>query len=149
MIVYRITLAKHAGKLTASGNAARWNSKDVAIIYTASSRSLACLENVVHRSSRGLQENFRTVIIEIPNSLKILMIDRKDLLREWKQFGNMPYTQSMGDKWVKEAISPVLRVPSVIIPEEYNYLLNTSHKDFGKIKYLGSEPFTFDNRLKQ
>src|SRR5438876_4625321 len=127
MITYRITLTKYADKLFASGNAARWNSKDVKVIYTAGSRALACLENVVHRNSRGLQESFRTILIEIPDSLKIIVIEKSKLIPEWQNFANMPYTQQLGDKWVKDATSAILQVPSVIIPEEYNYILNPAH----------------------
>lgn len=149
MIVFRIALAKYADKLVASGNAARWNSKDIKIIYTAESRALACLENVVHRNSRGLQKNFRIVMIEIPDSLKIKTINTRELIAGWQNFAHIPFTQNIGDKWIKEEASAVLRVPSVIIPEEHNYLLNPSHEDFGKIKYMGHEPFKFDNRIKE
>ncbi len=148
MVVYRITLAKHADKLIASGYAARWNSKDVKIIYTAETRALACLENVVHRNSRGLQENFRTILIEIPQSIHIESIDKKDLPTDWFKFGKMPVTQHLGNEWVKSAKSAVLRVPSVIIPEEHNYLINPTHPDYKHIKYLTQESFEFDPRLK-
>ena len=149
MIVYRITLVAYADKLLASGNPARWNSKDIKVIYTAGSRALACLENVVHRSSRGLQGNFRTLLIEIPDHLKITVIDRKTLPLHWYNFASMPYTQHLGDEWVKGEASAILQVPSVIIPEEQNYILNPAHKDFSKIKYLGNEPFEFDSRIKE
>ena len=147
MIVYRITHSKYANKLTASGNPARWNSKDVKVIYSAQSRALACLENIVHRNSRGLHENFKTIIIEIPDSLKVMVIDKRSLLPDWQAFLKMPYTQKLGDEWVKECQSAILQVPSVIIPEEHNYLLNPAHKDFEKVKHLGNEPFQFDNRF--
>jgi RES domain-containing protein len=148
MIVFRIALAKYANKLIASGNAARWNSKDVKVIYTAESRALACLENVVHRNSRGLQENFKIIIVEIPDNLKITIIT-SDLIEDWKSFANIPFTQELGDKWVKDASSAILRVPSVIVPEEHNYILNPAHEDFKKIKYIGNEPFQFDSRIKE
>jgi len=149
MIVYRITLVAYADGLFASGNPARWNSKDIKVIYTAGSRALACLENVVHRSSRGLQGNFRTLLIEIPDHLKMTVIDRKALPLHWYHFASMPYTQHLGDEWVKSQASAILQVPSVIIPEEQNYILNPAHKDFSKIKYLGNEPFEFDSRIKE
>jgi RES domain-containing protein len=149
MIVYRITLAKYADKLFASGNPARWNSKDIKLIYSAQSRALACLENVVHRNSIGLNENFKTILIEIPDSLKLMVILKTDLISDWQSFSNMPYTQKLGDAWVKEAKSAILQVPSVIIPEENNYLINPAHKDFSKVKYLGNEPFEFDRRFKE
>jgi RES domain-containing protein len=148
MISYRIALAIHANKLIASGNSARWNSKDVMVIYASSSRSLACLENVVHRNFKNLNNQFMTIIIEIPGSLKMERIDRKDLPADWHEFQNIPYTQQIGDHWIAKSKSAVLQVPSVIIPEEFNYLLNPAHKDFSKIKLISSEPFQFDARLK-
>ena len=147
MIVYRITLAKYADKLAASGNAARWNSKDVKVIYTSGTRSLACLENVVHRSSRGLDEKFRIQVIQIPDSLKVSICDKDGLMIDWQNYANMPYTQGLGDVWVEQASAAVLKVPSVIIHEEYNYILNPAHADFPRIKYLRNEPFRFDGRL--
>jgi RES domain-containing protein len=147
MIVYRITLVKYADKLVASGNAARWNSKDIKVIYTSGTRSLACLENVVHRSSRGLDEKFRVQVIEIPDNLKVSICDKESLMDDWQNYAHMPYTQGLGDAWVEEASAAVLKVPSVIIHEEYNYILNPAHGDFSKIKLLRNEPFQFDGRL--
>ncbi len=148
MKVFRITVVKYADQLSASGIPGRWNSRHVEVIYTAASRALACLENVVHRNSRGLQKNFRIIEIEIPDSLKIVVIDKTKLISGWHKYENMPHTQKIGDQWVKNKSSAILKVPSVIIPEEFNYILNPAHEDFKKIKYLGSEPFTFDPRLK-
>lgn len=148
MIVYRIALAKFASGLFASGNPARWNSKDVKVIYTAGSRSLACLENVVHRSSLGLKESFRTIMVEIPDDLTFQEIKSSSLDPHWREYSQYPYTQALGDQWNKESLSAVLKVPSAIIPEEYNYLINPLHKDSTRIKYLGSEPFNFDERIK-
>ena len=67
MLVFRIALTKYAKILVASGRAARWNSNDVKVIYTANSRALACLENVVHRSKLGLSANFSLMQIGIPD----------------------------------------------------------------------------------
>jgi RES domain-containing protein len=148
MIVYRITLARYADALLASGNAARWNSKDVKVIYTAATRALACLENVVHRSSRGLEGPFRTVIIEIPSSVFVQSIAPATLTPDWKDYVRMPYTQHIGDAWVAAGTSAVLQVPSAIVPEEFNYILNPGHADFARIKHLRVEPFAFDPWLK-
>lgn len=148
MIVYRITLAKFSKSLYASGNAARWNSKDVKMIYSTSGRALACLENLVHRSSIGLSERFRTMIIEIPDKLKITVFDKNVLDKDWYEFANYPYTQNLGDDWIQSGIGAVMQVPSAIIPEEFNYLINPGHPDFSKIKLIHVEPFVFDPRIK-
>ncbi len=135
-------------KLFASGNPARWNSKDTKVVYTAESKALACLENVVHRNSRGLQKNFRQMNIEIPDEIKIGEIKITDLKTDWKEFMRMSYTQSIGDVWIKESKTAVLKVPSAIVPGDSNFLLNPGHKDFKKIKLLRTLPFQFDIRIK-
>ncbi|HMR19037.1 MAG TPA: RES family NAD+ phosphorylase [Sphingobacterium sp.] len=149
MEVYRITIAKFSTELKASGRAARWNSNDMQMIYTASSRSLACLENVVHRNQLGLSALFRAMIIEIPDDIKIKTIDKSLLHDNWKDFGNMYLTQRIGDIWVSKIETAVLKVPSSIIDVEYNYLINPLHPDFKRIKLLKTEPFIFDERIKR
>ncbi len=147
MIAYRITLAKWAGQLTASGRAARWNSNGHFMTYAASTRALACLENMVHRRSIGADDLFRVTLIEIPDELKIKKIDKKGLPDNWQEYTNYAFCQVIGDTWLKGKATAVLRVPSAIIPEEYNYLINPQHPDFGRIKVHATESFGFDERL--
>jgi RES domain-containing protein len=148
MLVYRITLAKYSGKLIASGRAARWNPNDVEMIYTASSRSLACLENVVHRDKLGLSLVFNILTIECPDALKIETIPLKGLPANWIDFDQMYLTQKIGEEWVKNNGSAILQVPSSIVSEEVNYLINPKHPDFGEIKIVKTQPFVFDSRIK-
>lgn len=148
MKVYRITLAKFSME-RASGRAARWNSNDVQVIYTASSRSLACLENVVHRNQLGLSALFSVMVIEIPDDIKIKIINRHELPDDWKDFGNMYLTQNIGDIWAANMETAVLNVPSSIVDMECNYLINPLHLDFKRIKLLQTEPFVFDDRIKR
>jgi RES domain-containing protein len=149
MKVYRISLAIYSTKLLASGNPARWNSKDIRVIYTAQSRALACLENIVHRNSKGLQKNFKIMEIDIPDKIKIEKIQETDLVADWKNFYNMPYTQQIGDNWINNSKTAVLQVPSVIVTGDFNYLINPAHKDFSSIKLLSVIPFEFDSRIKK
>lgn len=148
MLVYRITLKKFAQALHASGYAARWNSKDVRMIYTASSRALACLENIVHRNAIGHNTQFRTMIIHIPDDMLMSTIESTQLQANWHRFEHYPDTQRLGDAWIAGGETAVQRVPSAIIPEEHNYLVNPAHPDFARIDLTGSEPFVFDPRLK-
>jgi RES domain-containing protein len=148
MQVYRITLAKFADSLQASGRPARWNGNHVKVIYTSSSQSLSCLENVVHRSSLGLNQNFRLLTINIPDNIKIAEIRLDNLEPGWKDYETFPYTQNIGNEWVKNNETAVLKVPSAIIPQEYNYLLNPNHPNFSKIELIGNRSFIFDHRIK-
>jgi RES domain-containing protein len=149
MLVYRIVLAKYAGKLIASGRAARWNPNEVEMIYTASSRSLACLENVVHRNQVGLSQLFSILTIECPDHIKIKTISLDDLPVDWADFSHMIKTQSIGEKWIRENKTAILQVPSSIVNEEVNYLINPNHPNFSAIKLIKAQPFVFDDRIKQ
>lgn len=149
MLVYRIVLAKYSGTLIASGRAARWNPNEVKMIYTASSRSLACLENVVHRDKIGLSHIFDIMTIECPDHVKMKSIYLKDLPHNWADFDQMPKSQNIGLKWIKDSETAILQVPSSIVEEEVNYLLNPDHKDFEQIRVIKVQPFVFDNRIKQ
>jgi RES domain-containing protein len=149
MLVYRIALEKYAHKLAASGRAARWNPNDVELIYAASSRSLACLENVVHRSQAGLTLVFNVMTIEVPDGLPIIRVKKDDLPHDWQNYDQMLFTQTIGEKWIREKQSAILAVPSSIIEEEINYLINPKHDDFNAIRLVKTEPFAFDKRIKQ
>ena len=147
MIVYRISLAKWAGRLTPSGRAARWNNNGHFMIYAASTRALACLENMVHRRSIGPDDLFRVTLIEIPDDLTLKKLDKKKLPVAWHEYINYTSCQAIGDAWLNQNKSAVLQVPSAIITEEYNFLLNPQHHDFPRIKILSTENFSFDERL--
>ncbi|MRX47957.1 RES family NAD+ phosphorylase [Pedobacter puniceum] len=148
MLVYRIVLAPFADALLSSGRAARWNSHDSHVIYTASSISLACLENVVHRNKLGLNALFKVLYIDIPDDLPQKEISNDELPSKWHHFENIPVTQLLGNEWLINQQTAILKVPSSIIPQEFNYLLNPKHPDFKAIKLLKAAPFIFDERIK-
>ena len=151
MQVYRISLAKWTNKLNASGNKARWSKKGSYVIYTASTRALACLENVVHRAGEGLQQAFKVMVIDIPDDILIEEILLKNLKLGWNKSDDSTYEicQAIGDDWLERAESAVLKVPSSIIQKESNYLFNINHPDFKRIKIVDLEDFEFDLRIKE
>ena len=147
MIVYRITTDKWCRNLEASGNSARWNSRGSFMIYAAGSRALACLENIVHRSGEMSGKIYKVMLIEIPASLEIQAIKKSSLHKDWKSLTNYSYCQQKGNQWLKEGATCILKVPSVIIDEEFNYLINPQHNQFKKIKLADVEEFSFDARF--
>lgn len=149
MEVYRITKLKWAGHLNASGHQARWNSGGVKVIYTAASRSLACLENVVHRGETGLETEYRTMVIYIPDILPMEQIFTKNLPTGWGLTDplTLKFSQQLGDQWISAKQTAVFKVPSAIVKHEFNFLLNPAHVDFNQIKIIDIEPFYFDSRL--
>jgi RES domain-containing protein len=150
MLVYRICLAEFANELKASGNASRWNSKGNFVIYAAANRALACLENVVHRSSEGLNHLIKVMIIEIEDSVSVLDISVSSLDMNWHKRISYPYCQKIGDKWYQDGKSAVLSVPSSIMSMERNYVINCRHEDFikEKIRLIGIEDFVFNPLIK-
>jgi RES domain-containing protein len=88
------------------------------------------------------------MIIEVPDTVKKEIIKLSDLPSDWREFAQMPLTQSIGENWLSKAQTAILQVPSSIIEEEVNYLINPQHPDFRKVKLLRSEKFVFDMRIK-
>ena len=150
MEIYRIVRRMYAGYLIGSGFEGRWNSEGFYIIYCAESRSLACLENLVHRNGQGLNAEFSLILIRVPKATSIKNIQAENLHEGWdlNTIGSHVYCQKIGDKWVNSTDSCVLKVPSAVIKDEHNYLINTRHSKFSGIKIVGIEPFSFDRRLK-
>ncbi|MBK0382459.1 RES family NAD+ phosphorylase [Pedobacter sp. SD-b] len=152
MKVYRISQTKFSKSLVASGFAGRWNSEGEGMIYTGGSASLSCLEVLAHKSGSALSSGkFSISVIDIPDSISIDEIELKELQRlstDWFIVSHYPITQKLGNKWISDMNSAVLKVPSAIVDREYNYLLNPLHPKFAKIKVMDVVPFNFDTRLK-
>ncbi|MBK7427064.1 MAG: RES family NAD+ phosphorylase [Saprospiraceae bacterium] len=154
MIVYRIVREKYL-ETTLSGIGAsltkgfRWNSLNTRLVYTSESRSLATLEVTVHLDlSEDLPSDRYYVEIEIPDDLTILEVNVEDLPDDWDTKPPGITTQTIGNDFVVENPAAVLKVPSAIVPEEYNYLINPSHSDAKKIEVREKILMCFDGRLK-
>ncbi len=88
------------------------------------------------------------MIIEANDHIKKQEVKLTDLPTDWKEFGQTLLTQKIGKKWLDECKTAILKVPSSIINEECNYLINSKHPDFKQIKLLKTELFIFDMRIK-
>jgi RES domain-containing protein len=153
MIVYRIEREKYLSS-TLSGIGAslakgfRWNSPNTKLVYTAESRALATLEVAVHLDlSQDLPSDRYYVEIEIPDDLLILEVNLHDLPPEWDSKPPTLITQIIGDDFVEQGEAAVLKVPSSIIPQESNYLINPDHPDSKRIIVKSKAPMVFDSRF--
>src|SRR3954454_8525860 len=108
MTVFRITAYQWSKELKASGYPARWNLRGDSVIYTAESWSLACLENLVHRSGEGNNNLFKVMVIEIPETVRISAIEVSSLKKDWYTMENYNYCQDIGSKWLSEYKTAVL-----------------------------------------
>lgn len=150
MIVYRICVKEFSNDLSGSGAmryGGRWNTKGNAVLYTSSSCALATVEYAVHLRLGNSYDEFRLVSIEIPEGSVSRQIGYEDLDNNWKCFPFHFSTQRIGNDWLKSKESLVLKVPSVVVPREFNCLINPQHDDFHAVKIVGNEPFVFDKRL--
>ena len=149
MEVFRISKEEYAASLTSSGAANRWNLKGQHVIYTGSSRSLSSLELVVHKGSVKPILVYKVMVISIAaDDYLTSQILIKDLPANWRSFAAYSNLQSIGSQWYIEQQSLVLKVPSAIIPFEYNYMINTEHPDFNKkVSLVRAEDYFWDSRL--
>jgi RES domain-containing protein len=123
----------------------RWNSPGVSVVYSSQHKSLAALELLVHRDPRT-PNRFKVFFFQFPESL-VETVPFRGLPEDWRQEPPPPSTQQLGDAWVRESRSAVMAVPSIIIPEEMNYLVNPAHPDFRKITIGKPQDFAFDARF--
>src|SRR5205085_10635259 len=101
----------------------------------------------VNRSSKGIMGEFKVMVIEIPAGLKIERISFDNLPADWFTFEHLETCNPIGDQWLQKKTCAVLKVPSAIIINEFNYLINPEHSDFKKIKLNSIEDFRFDPRI--
>jgi RES domain-containing protein len=147
MELFRITFLEFAQELYAPGFPGRWNQSGQKVIYTASSRSLACLENIVQANRPIKTSSFGTMVVYAPDQSSVQQINLSQLSTDWNQTNLSEECRLIGSKWYRKNEDLLLRVPSAVIPDEYNYVINTLHPDFNLIKLIDVLPFYFDKRL--
>ena len=149
MEVYRIARKAFSNKLVASGRAGRWNLDDQQTIYTGSSRSLSTLELIVQENSVSPDSVYRVMVISISDEEKLFThILQSGLPDNWRNIIAYPQLQILGSEWYKSNKSLILKVPSAVIPKEYNYIINVSHPDFKhNVSLVRAEDYFWDERL--
>ena len=150
MKVYRLAKEKyindHSGK-GAEIAGGRWNNKGTSVLYASDSRALCAAEIAVRTPLGILPENFILMELEIPHNIKPLELTRDQLPKNWKSYPHSNSTQQIGDNFILKGQFLVMKVPSVVVPGDFNYLMNPQHKDFAKVKIISRTPFEFDQRL--
>lgn len=125
----------------------RWNSAGIAVVYTSSSLALAALESLVHLGVESIPKPYVAIPADIPAGLVIDQVEQDLLPSNWRDDPPPLVIAAIGDQWVRNGKSAVLKVPSAVIYEEWNYLLNPEHPDFTQIAIRTAKPFQFDARL--
>ena len=125
----------------------RWNSKGVCIVYCAANIALATLETVHYLRNGALPFNRYLVRIDVPDAVWNARQVLDPLPGGWDAIPAGLTSKATGDAWIASASSALLLVPSVIVPDEYNVLINSQHSDAAAIVATTIKRWTYDPRL--
>ena len=126
-------------------SAGRWNKPGTAVVYTSDSLALCCLEIFVNLPSYSLLKDYIYIAVSFAEEL----VEDVSLEAGWNERPLSIISQNLGEAWINEAKAPILRVPTVIIPEGHNYLLNIHHPRFNEVSIGEIKGMEFDSRLRK
>jgi len=148
-VVWRLTRASFRaldgeGARLAGG---RWNSEGRPVVYASSTLALAALEYLVHVDPADVPDDLVAMGIELPTGSSTARVTLDNLPKDWNRVLDHPACQGTGDEWADAGRTLALRVPSALVPEEENVLLNPRHAEAEKLKTVRQRSFAFDPRL--
>lgn len=124
----------------------RWNNPGVRVAYASQTVSLAVLEVLVHLHSAAPLAGYRVCSVEFAPDL-VVPLDGDSLPLSWRAFPAPSTVRALGDQWIAREDSVILKVPSVIVETEHNFLINPLHPRFREVRVVPVKPFRFDPRL--
>ena len=149
MRVWRIASAAYAAfdGEGARRHGSRWTPRGIPAVFTSATLSLAALERFVHIDSDLEPTDLLAIPVEMRDDIAIDAVEVKTLPTDWRTFPAPPALALIGEQWLRASRTPVLSVPSVVIPHERNFVLNPTHRAFSQIVIGRSQPFSFDPRM--
>ena len=150
MKLFRIAKKPHIEDLSGMGArlyGGRWNHKGVAVVYASGSRALAALEYLVHVPISTIPSDLKMMELLISKRVVPQSIDPSVLPSNWRKYPAPQSLATLGSDWVHSNRSLLLRVPSAVVKNEFNILINPNHEDIKLIKVVELVPFAFDGRL--
>tara|TARA_R110002050_G_scaffold109799_1_gene221448 strand:+ start:198794 stop:199252 length:459 start_codon:yes stop_codon:yes gene_type:complete len=151
MKIYRLAKEEYISDFSGEGArlyGGRWNLKGTPCFYAAENAAMCLLEFVVQYNKEALPHDAVMAEIELPDNLKITELTPDELPLNWDKVGENYATQRFGSEFFRNFHNIGFKVPSVVTPFGYNYILNPHHKDFKKLKLVGQKPFILDERIK-
>lgn len=125
----------------------RWNHPGISVVYTSGSLSLAAVELFIHVDIDIASADLVAIQADVPDSLATETVEVESLPKDWRRYPAPEALKDIGTAWAAKASTAILAVPSAVIPEERNYLLNPAHRDFKRIRIHKPIPFRFDPRM--
>jgi RES domain-containing protein len=150
--LYKIATSNHISDIGGTGArlyGGRWNHIDYPVVYTSVNRSLAALEFLVHVPMALAPSNLSIAGINITGAINSKSIDVKQLPLNWRDYPAPEQLANIGTKWLESKSSLLLEIPSAVVEQEVNMLINPLHHDFKQVKIVLVEKFSFDSRLLQ
>jgi len=147
MILYRCALKKWIKDLSGKGaylHGGRWNSPGLFMVYTAENNVLAALEVAVRIPLESISEDYLMVPLELPDSISMY---KPKLPGNWNLQTEL--TRTVGDEFINKGKHLLMKVPSALVSDSYNFLLNPNHQDIKKVKVLEPRTILFDKRLME
>ena len=126
----------------------RWNNPGHRIVYVSGCLALAVLELLVNGIQPYEIDQFVSISVDFPKKM-VQVLEIKKLPPHWLESPVPDETKTIGDTWLEANMSAVLQIPSAVIPDESNFLINPLHSDFKELKTGPARPFSFDRRLFQ
>jgi RES domain-containing protein len=151
LIVWRIAREKFQS-LDGEGarlNGGRWNNEGRPVVYASSTLSLAALEYLVHVEPLLAPSDLVAMEIEVPDDdhAGAQVEPTQFPPGDWQQYPAPEWEAELGDMWIDDGTFLWLAVPSVIVPREYNILINPRHARSDELRVLSRHSFGFDQRL--
>ena len=150
MQLFRIANTRYINDLTGTGAriyGGRWNHKGTGVIYTSENRSLATVEYLVHVPLSIVPGDLSIACLEIPDRIIPKQISLTDLPPNWRDYPAPPELADLGTNRALANESLLLRVPSAVVENEFNVLINPMHLDMSYVAILHVESYTFNKRL--
>jgi RES domain-containing protein len=150
MHLYRFALTNYIEDLSGYGAkqyGGRWNSVGKAILYASCSPSLAMLEFVCNTSGIAQVKQTSLLTLKFPDNIDYETITLNDLPDDWQQVPSPDSMRRIGDRWLNANKTLGLKVPSAVMPVEFNFLINPAHKDFSKLIVDSIVPMNVDSRI--
>jgi len=148
MTIYRLSIEQYKDDISGTGAklyGGRWNIIGIPVLYATENISLSVLEILVRTNIHLIPLHYYLLKLDLPDNVELTSINKNKLKKEWKN--DISYTQWIGTEFLKSNKALVLKIPSAIVDEEHNFIINTGHTDFKKVKITSSKKFSFDKRF--
>ncbi len=151
MRVWRLTAERHATTaFSGIGNqkvGSRWVPPGLLAVYTSEHASTTVLENLVHMDPIHFGHRYVLIGADIPDQARTESVDIASLPGKWQELYEDPGLQQIGEDWIRRMETAFLLVPTAVVPQERNIIINPLHPDFHSIVFHPQQLFRFDSRL--